>query len=307
MSEQVMIAGTGPAGLTAALYLARGNRNPLVINGNLPGGQLTTTTLVENYPGFAEGVMGPDLMDTMRRQAERFGARFRPGLVTGVDFTSRPFTVTVGGDTLECLAFIVATGASPRYLGLESEKALIGKGVSTCATCDGAFYRGKRVIVVGGGDSAVEEATFLTKFAERVVLVHRRDTLRASDIMQKRVFENKKIEIIWDTVPVEIHDAAKGEVTGVTLRNTKTGDTREMEIDGVFLAIGHTPNTAFLKGALDVDQEGYIACGKDGCQTAVEGVFACGDVMDARYRQVATSVGTGCRAAIDCDRFLAEH
>lgn len=303
--NDVIIAGTGPAGLTAALYLARADREPLVIEGDQPGGQLTTTTMVENYPGFEKGLMGPELMDVMRKQAERFGARFKSGTVDDVDLSGPPFKITVGDETVECQAFIVASGASARHLGLESEEQLMGKGVSTCATCDGALYKGKQVIVVGGGDSAMEEATFLTKFADKVTIVHRRDELRASKAMQKKAKDNDKIEFIWDTVVEDILDPEKDEVTGVKLHNKKKDETTEMEIDGVFLAIGHEPNTVFLKGHLDMDDHGYIRCEHNCCRTSVEGVFACGDVMDPKYRQVATSVGTGCRAAMDCEGWLA--
>lgn len=306
MSKRVIVAGAGPAGLTAALYLARADREPIVVEGDLPGGQLTTTTEVENYPGFVDGVMGPDLMDTFRKQAERFGASYTSGLIKSVDLSRKPFRVTVAKETLECEAFIVATGASARLLGLEAEKKLMGRGVSTCATCDGAFYRGKQVIVVGGGDSAMEEGTFLTKFADRVFVVHRRDELRASRIMQDRARENDKVEFIWDTVVEDIYDVDKGEVTGVRLHNKKTDQRRDMDIDGVFLAIGHDPNTAFLDGRLELDEKGYIKCKPDSSQTSVEGVFACGDVMDPFYRQVITAGGTGCRAAIDCDHYLSE-
>ena len=305
MHERVVIAGTGPAGLTAALYLARAARRPLVIEGELPGGQLTTTTMVENYSGFEQGIMGPQLMEIMRRQAERFGARYKSGIVGGVDFSCRPFRIAVGVETIECDAFIVATGASPRYLGLESERKLLGHGVSSCATCDGAFFKGKRVIVVGGGDSAMEEATFLTRFAEKVHIVHRRDRLRASMAMQKKAMDDRKIDFIWDTVVDEIMDVEAGEVTAVTLRGTKTDKVVEMPVDGVFLAIGYDPNTLFLKGHVDMDEHGYLPCQPASCMTSVRGVFACGDVMDSKYRQVATSVGNGCRAAIDCDHFLS--
>jgi thioredoxin reductase (NADPH) len=304
MPEQIIIAGTGPAGLTAALYLARADRGPLVIEGDLPGGQLTTTTMVENYSGFEQGIMGPELMDIMRRQAGRFGARYKHGIITSADLSRRPFQVTVDNDVLECHTLIIATGASPRLLGLDSERKLMGRGISSCATCDGAFFRQKKIIVVGGGDSAMEEATFLTKYADKVHVVHRRGELRASKAMQKKAMENNKIEFVWNTVVEDITDVGKSTVTGVTLRNTKTGLMSSMKIDGIFVAIGHDPNTTFLKGQLDMDDHGYIRCREQTCATSVEGVFACGDVMDLRYRQVATSVGAGCRAAMDCEEYL---
>jgi len=305
MAEQVIIIGSGPAGLTAALYTARADLDPLVIEGFQPGGQLMTTTEVENFPGFVEAVLGPDLISIMRKQAERFGARFRIGDVKAIDLSHPPFTVATEDDALQCQALIVATGASARLLGIESERKLMGHGVSACATCDGFFFRGKQVIVVGGGDSAVEEAGFLTKYAEKVHVVHRRESLRASKIMQDRAFKNPKISFIWDTVVEDILDVNRGVVTAVKLRNVNTQDLTEMPIDGVFIAIGHNPNTAFLAGQIELDSKGFIVCRGDSSRTSVEGVFAAGDVMDPFYKQAVTAAGSGCRAAIDCDNYLA--
>jgi len=304
MAERVIILGSGPAGLTAAIYAARAGWEPLLVEGPEPGGQLTITTDVENYPGFAEPVQGPQLMQTMRQQAERFGTRFIRSYAKSVDLSRRPFKVELEEETLECLALIIATGASARWLGLESERKLRGKGVSACATCDAFFFRGKKVVVVGGGDSAIEEAIFLTKFAEKVYVVHRRDQLRASKIMQKRAFENPKIDFIWNSVVEDILDVEQGRVTAVKLRNVKTNELSEMPIDGVFLAIGHKPNTEFLAGQLELDEKGFIICKDCSSRTSVEGVFAAGDVMDPLYKQAVTAAGTGCRAAIDCDHYL---
>jgi thioredoxin reductase (NADPH) len=303
--RDVVIIGSGCAGLTAAIYAARANLQPLVIRGHEAGGQLTLTTLVENYPGFPKGVQGPELIELMQRQAEVFGAEFHEGDVTRVDLSHRPFTIEIGTEKIETQALIVATGASAKMLGLESERRLLGHGVSTCATCDGYFYRGKEVVVVGGGDTAAEDALFLTRYAKRVNVVHRRNQLRASKIMQKRMFDNKAINIIWDTVVTDVLDPAKGEVTGVRLKNVKTGEESVKECDGVFVAIGHSPNTHLFKGQLEMNDVGYLVV-KNGSQTNVPGVFAAGDCRDPVYRQAVTAAGTGCMAAIDAERFLAE-
>ncbi|BAD40057.1 thioredoxin-disulfide reductase [Symbiobacterium thermophilum] len=303
--RKVVILGTGPAGLTAAIYTARANLQPLVIEGNEPGGQLTTTTEVENFPGFPDGIMGPELMDNMRRQAERFGAEFRRGYVTGVDFSRRPFRITVDEtDVIEAEAVIIATGASAKHLGIPGEDENIGRGVSYCATCDGFFYRGKKVLVVGGGDSAMEEANFLTKFAD-VTVVHRRSELRASKIMQERARANPKISWVLNAVPVEVLADERG-FKALKVRDKETGEERLLEADGMFVAIGHKPNTDFLRGQIDMDELGYIKTIPGTAQTNVPGVFACGDVQDSRYRQAITAAGSGCMAALDCERFLEE-
>jgi thioredoxin reductase (NADPH) len=303
--RNVTIIGSGPAGLTAALYAARANLKPLVIEGIEAGGQLMLTTMVENYPGFRDGVMGPELMADMRAQAERFGAEIIQGNVTRADLMRRPFKLEVNDKLLYSETLIIATGASSRLLGLPAERALLGHGVSTCATCDGFFFRGKPIAVVGGGDSALEEATFLTKFASKVTVIHRRDTLRASKIMQDKAFENEKIDFAWNSEIEDILDTSKGEVTGVLLRDTITGERTDLEVDGVFVAIGHTPNTGLFVGQLEMDRNGYIITGQ-GTATNIPGVFACGDVQDHVYRQAVTAAGTGCMAAIDAERWL-EH
>ena len=306
---QVVIIGTGPAGYTAAIYAARAELAPLVIEGIQPGGQLTTTTEVENFPGFPEGLQGPEMMQLFRQQAERFGTRFMTGMVDGVDFSKRPFTLTVDGEKkVTADAVIIATGASARYLGLPTEQKLLGYGVSACATCDGFFYRGKEVVVIGGGDSAMEEATFLTRFASKVTLIHRRDEFRASKIMQKRLLENEKVSVIWDsTVSEVIGDPKAGGVTGVKVKNVKTGEINDLSCHGMFLAIGHTPNTKFLAGHVELDENGYIGVKPGRTFTSVEGVFACGDAVDHTYRQAITAAGTGCAAALDAEKWLTEQ
>ncbi len=299
-----IVIGTGPAGLTAAIYLARANLSPLVIEGPEPGGQLTTTTEVENFPGFPEGIMGPELMTNMRKQAERFGAQFRTGWINSVDLSKRPFALSLeGGETLESETLIISTGASAKYLGIPGEKDNVGRGVSTCATCDGFFFRGKKIIVVGGGDSAMEEANFLTRFASELTLVHRREELRASKIMQDRAKENPKISWGLNRTPLEVLANENG-VTGLKVRNNDTGEEEVLETNGVFVAIGHTPNTKFLGGQVETDEHGYIITKPGSTETNVPGVFACGDVQDTKYRQAITAAGSGCMAALDCEKFL---
>ena len=302
-TRNVIIIGSGPAGLTAALYAARANLKPLVIEGLEAGGQLMLTTLVENWPGFRDGIMGPELMGEMRAQSEHFGAEIIRGHVTSVDTLAYPFVVTTSDGEHRSRALIIATGATARLLGLPSERALIGHGVSTCATCDGYFFRGRPIAVVGGGDSAMEEAIFLTKFASQVTVVHRRATLRASKIMQDKAFANPKIAFEWNTEVEEIRDTGKGEVSSMVLVNTVTGERKEILVDGVFVAIGHTPNTALVKGQVDTDPNGYILT-HSGSRTNVPGVFACGDVQDHHYRQAITAAGSGCMAAIDAEKYL---
>ncbi|GIO32743.1 MULTISPECIES: thioredoxin-disulfide reductase [Paenibacillus] len=299
-----IIIGTGPAGLTAAIYLARANLKPLVIEGMQPGGQLTTTTEVENFPGFPDGIMGPELMDNMRKQAERFGAEFKTGWVNKVDFSKRPFKLFVEGmGEIETETVIISTGASAKYLGIPGEQENVGRGVSTCATCDGFFFRGKKILVVGGGDSAMEEANFLSRFGSSVTLVHRREELRASKIMQDRARANEKIQWALNRVPLEIVAGDNG-VKGLKVLNNETGQEELIEADGVFVAIGHTPNTKFLENQIDTDEIGYIRVKPGTTETNVPGVFACGDVQDVRYRQAVSAAGTGCMAAMDCEKFL---
>jgi thioredoxin reductase (NADPH) len=299
--RNVIIIGSGPSGLTAAVYAARANLAPLVIEGFEAGGQLMLTTEVENYPGFVDGIMGPELMEQMRKQAARFGAEYLAENVTGVDFSASPFEVRVGGSSYHARAVIIATGAQAKMLGIPGESELLGRGVSTCATCDGFFFRDEELVVVGGGDSALEEAIFLTKFASKVIVVHRRDELRASKIMQDRAFANPKIDFVWNSTVTEIHGDEK--VSGVRLFNLETSETSTIEVAGAFVAIGHLPSTSLFEGQIDLD-EGYIAIPADDTQTSVPGVFAAGDVVDFRYRQAITAAGMGCMAAMDAERYL---
>ncbi|HIF29222.1 MAG TPA: thioredoxin-disulfide reductase [Candidatus Marinimicrobia bacterium] len=304
MNRKVIIIGSGPAGLTAATYAARANLEPLVFEGSQPGGQLTITTDVENYPGFPDGILGPDLMDKFRDQAKRFGAECHFKHVTKVDLSDRPFKVWVADETYTSDTIIIATGATARLLDLESETRLMGHGVSACATCDGFFFKDKKVLVIGGGDSAMEEANFLTKFAAEVQIVHRRDALRASKIMQDRIMNNPRITIQWNTVLEDIEGNEADGVSGVSLRDTRTDEVRQEACDGVFLAIGHVPNTELFDAVLDLDDQKYIRTVDASSRTSIAGVFACGDVQDHVYRQAITAAGTGCMAAMDAEKYL---
>ncbi|MFQ5628982.1 MAG: thioredoxin-disulfide reductase, partial [bacterium] len=301
--RNVIIIGSGPAGYTAGIYTARANLEPLLLAGPEPGGQLTTTTEVENFPGFSEGIMGPELMEEMRKQAARFGAEIKFDTVSKVDFMNGELKVWVDEKEYSSKSIIISSGASAKLIGLDAEKKLMGRGVSTCATCDGYFFRGQELIIVGGGDSALEEANFLTKFAIKVYVVHRRDQLRASKIMQDRAFKNEKIEFIWDSIIKDIHDVDAGRVTGVMLENVKTGKLSEKAIGGVFVAIGHKPNTDIFRGQIEMDEVGYIKK-QERTLTNIPGVFAAGDVVDHYYRQAITAAGMGCQAAIDAERYL---
>ena len=301
----VVIIGSGCAGLTAAIYAGRANLNPLVLDGHEPGGQLSLTTHVENFPGFPDGILGPELIENMRKQAQKFGTEFKSGAVTEVDLRQRPFKITAGKSSYEAEALIVAAGASARLLGLKGERELIGHGVSTCATCDGYFFRGKPIAIVGGGDSAMEEANFLSRYASKVYLIHRRKEFRASKIMIDRVRKNEKVELVTPFVVEEIL-APKGLVEGIRLRNTESKEQKELALDGVFVAIGHDPNTTVFKGKLEMDSNGYLIA-KHGSLTSIPGVFVAGDVQDHRYRQAVTAAGSGCMAALDAEKFLEEH
>ena len=304
MNRKVIIIGSGPAGLTAALYTARANLKPLVFEGNQPGGQLTITTDVENYPGFPDGIMGPDLMESFRKQAVRFGAECHFKNVTKVDLNKKPYKIWVGDETFNTESLIIATGASAKMLGLDSERVLMGYGVSACATCDGFFFKDKKVLVVGGGDSAMEEATYLTKFASEVVIIHRRDKFRASKIMIDRTMSNPKISVLWNKTINEILGSQEKGVNGVLLKDTISGESNEEVCDGVFMAIGHKPNTDLFSGVLDMDEFGYLKTKDGSTETNLEGIFACGDVQDNIYRQAVTAAGTGCMSAIDAERYL---
>lgn len=306
--RNLIIIGSGPAGWTAAIYASRANLNPLVFEGDEPGGQLTTTTDVENYPGFPDGLLGSELMDRFKKQAARFGSEIRSERVDELRReTDGSFTIVAKGQSYQAAAVILSTGATARRLGLESEKALYGKGVSACATCDGFFFKGKNVIVVGGGDSAMEEANFLTRFADTVTIVHRRDAFRASKIMQERVTKNPKIKVVWNSEVADILGVDVGKVTGVRLRSTEDGSERELPVDGVFAAIGHVPNSGLSKELADLDEKGYVVTTPGTASTKTPGLFACGDLIDARYRQAITAAGTGCMAALEAERYLSER
>ncbi len=306
--SNVIILGSGPAGLTAAIYSARANLNPTLIHGPLPGGQLTTTTDVENFPGFAHGIMGPELMQTMEAQAKRFGTKLIAEIITSADLSKRPFTLKSAKNTYTCDVLIIATGASAKLIGIQSEKDLMGFGVSTCATCDGAFFKNKLIAVVGGGDSACEEANFLTRFGSKVYLIHRRDALRASKIMQDRVLKNPKIEMVWNSTVAEVKGNKEAGVSALILEDTQNGTKRELPCDALFVAIGHTPNTQLFKGQLKMDENGYLITKPNSTYTDVSGVFACGDVQDHVFRQAVTAAGSGCMAAIEAERWLeAQH
>ena len=304
--RNMVIIGSGPAGLTAAVYAARANLQPLLIEGKEPGGQLTLTTLVENYPGFGEGIMGPQLMEEMRKQALRFGTEIVTSYVYAVKLKEYPFRVYFADQEVTTKTVVISTGSSAKLIGIESELQLMGHGVSTCATCDGFFYRGREIAVVGGGDSAMEEATFLTKFATKVFVIHRRDVLRASKIMQDRAFSNPKIQFVWDTVVDHVVGTKETGVTGLKLKNVKTLEASDLKVDGLFVAIGHNPNTDIFKGQIELDSHGYIKTQPDSTRTNIPGVFACGDVQDPVFRQAVTAAGTGCMAAIEAERWL-EH
>lgn len=306
-SYKVVIMGSGPAGLTAALYTARANLEPLVFEGPEAGGQLTTTTDVENFPGFPNGIMGPELMDLMKEQSERFGAQCVQKLITAVDFSERPFRVSTGDEQILASTFIISSGATARMLGLPSERELLGYGVSTCATCDGFFFRGKELVVVGGGDSAMEESIFLTKFATRVTVIHRRDKLRASVIMQQRARENEKLDFIWNGVVEDVVGSREDGVTGVRIKDVVTGESYVKECQGMFVAIGHTPNSKIFRGQLEMDDNGYLITGNGTSETSIAGVFAAGDIQDTRYKQAITAAGSGCMAAMDAEKFIEEH